>query len=202
MGGDALIVIGLTGKYCAGKNYIATLFAEKDIPVIEVDDLGHEAVEKSKDELIALFGRRIITPQGTVNRRVLGSIVFSKSQALKSLEQAVHPRMVSMCIQIIERYRGQSERAVVINAALLHRMNLDVLCDTVCFVKTPWFLRLARAVKRDNATFSSFMRMNKSQEDIEPSAIRGAKSLHLLKNWGRTAFIHRQVDEFCATMSL
>lgn len=197
-----MIVIGLTGKYCAGKNHIATLFAERDIPIIDVDNLGHEALEKVKPELIALFSRSIITPQGSVDRKVLSSIVFSNPQSLRSLERTVHPQMVAMCITMIEAYREQCERAVVINAALLHRMNLDVLCDTVCFVKTPWFLRLSRAVKRDNATLSSFLRMGKSQEDIEPSTIRGANSLHIIKNWGRTAFIHRQVDEFCATMGL
>ncbi len=202
MGRYALIVIGLTGKYCAGKNSIATLFSERDIPIIDVDLLGHDALELSKNELIALFSRSIISAKGAVDRGQLGSIVFSNAQALRSLEQAVHPRMVAKCIEMIETYRQQSERAVVINAALLHRMNLDVICDTICFVKTPWFLRLARAMKRDNATVSTFLRVDKSQEDIEPSAMRGAKSLHIIKNWGRTAFIHRQVDEFCATMGL
>lgn len=202
MGGNALIVIGLTGKYCAGKNAIATLFAARDIPIIDVDMLGHDALEQAKDELIALFGRRIITAKGAVDRRTLGAIVFSNPQALRNLEHAVHPKMVAMCMRMVESHRNASERAVVVNAALLHRMNLDILCDAVCFVKAPWMLRYMRAVKRDDATLKSFVRMDKSQQDIEPSEIRGSKTLHIIKNWGRSAFIHRQVDEFCATMGL
>ena len=197
-----MTVVGLTGRYCAGKNHIAALFSERNFKVIDVDSLGHDALGQVKDELAALFGKGIITAEGSVDRKKLGALVFGHQSALETLERVVHPQMVAECIRLIERFRDQGEATVVINAALLHRMNLDILCDTVCFVEAPWVVRLFRAIRRDGATLKTFLRVEKSQEDIVSSMIRGAKSLHILKNWGRRAFIHRQVDEFCATMGI
>lgn len=202
MGADALITIGLTGKYCAGKNYVASLFEERGISVIDVDRLGHAALEKSKDELIALFSRTIITREGTVDRKRLGDIVFSDSRALATLEGTVHPHMKQLCIEHIEQARTTGAAGVVINAALLNRMQLDILCDTVCFVKAPLLLRFMRAMRRDHATVTSFINMTKSQKDITPLEIRGVQNLYIIKNWGHSSFIHRQVDEFCGSMGL
>ena len=202
MGADALIAIGLTGKYCAGKNYIASLFEERDIPVIDVDILGHQALQSSHEELIALFGRQIIASDGSVDRKVLGRLVFSDQRALRALEGAVHPKMRQLCIQQLEMYRLRGIRAVLINAALLSRMQLDVLCDVVCFVKAPRLLRLARSMRRDGATIASFLKISASQRDICAHALHGAHDLYIVKNCGPKGFIHRQVDEFCATMLL
>ncbi|HLW21781.1 MAG TPA: dephospho-CoA kinase, partial [Sphaerochaetaceae bacterium] len=107
MGENALIVIGLTGKYCAGKNHVASLLEQRNLEVIDVDALGHDALERSKDELTALFGRRIIDSDGTVNRQILGEIVFSDQRSLATLEGTVHPRMVQLCVQQIEQYRAE-----------------------------------------------------------------------------------------------
>ena len=202
MGADALITIGLTGKYCAGKNHVASLLAQRGLEVIDVDTLGHEALERAKDELTALFGRRIIATDGSVNRKVLGEIVFTDQRSLSALEGTVHPRMVNICIQRLEHYREAGKVGVVVNAALLHRMHLDAVCDTVCFVKAPVLVRLARAMQRDNATIQSFFSIARSQRDITTGMVRGSHSLYIMKNWGSSVFIHRQVDEFCATMGL
>ena len=200
MGVDALITIGLTGKYCAGKNYIASLFTQRNIAVIDVDLLGHQALERSRDELIALFSRSIVAADGSIDRKELGHIVFSDRRALRSLEGTVHPHMKHLCIEQIETYRQQGVPAVVINAALLGRMHLDVLCDSICFVQAPLLLRLVRSIRRDGASIASFFHVVRAQRDITPTAFTGVQNVYLVKNWGSRTFIHRQVAEFCATM--
>ena len=202
MGADALIVVGLTGKYCAGKNFIASSLEGRNLPVIDVDRLGHQALQSSQDELIALFGREIIAADGKIDRKVLRGIVFSNQRALRALEGTVHPKMRRICMEQLESYRTGGTQAVVINAALLSRMHLEILCDVVCFVATPLPIRLARAMQRDGATISSFIKIASSQRDISVQAMRGVQNLYIVKNWGTKRFIHRQVDEFCATMHL
>jgi dephospho-CoA kinase len=39
------MIIGLTGKYCAGKNYIAVLLEARGLPVLDVDKLGYQTLE-------------------------------------------------------------------------------------------------------------------------------------------------------------
>lgn len=202
MGGNALTVLGLTGRYCAGKDYVASLFAARGVSVIDVDRLGHQALESSKEELISHFGTDIINRDSSVDRKRLGSIVFADPAQLSRLEQLVHPHMARTCIRMIEDERTAGKGSVLINAALLHRMGLDILCDAVCFVHAPCILRLIRAIHRDSATVGSFMRVERAQQDIRVGTLHGTSTVHILENWGGKPFIHRQVHEFCATMGI
>ena len=195
-------VIGLTGKYCAGKNHVSSRFEHRGIPVVDVDKLGHDAIKSSRDTLLECFGTGIVGASGDIDRKLLGTIVFSDATQLARLEAIVHPKMVETCIRLLEDYRMQGYGCVVLNAALLHRMKLDVLCDAICYVKSPVCLRLVRGIRRDGVTIRSFLRIERSQKDIAVKELRGAATIHVLRNWGRSAFIHRQVDAFCDTMGL
>ena len=202
MGGDALIVIGLTGRYCAGKNHIASLFERRGFALIDVDKLGHQTLQEARESLAVTFGREILIEDGAIDRKKLGAIVFSDAHRLHQLEQIVHPLMVRQCLRMVEHQRALGAYAVVLNAALLHRMKLDAWCDAVCFVSAPKWLRLLRAIRRDKATVSSFLRVERSQRDIRVGMIDGARTVHIVENWGPVPFIHRQVQEFCATMGI
>jgi len=197
-----LRVIGLTGKYCAGKNHVASCFEHRGIPVLDVDKLGHEAIKFSHDTLLECFGTGIVGQSGEIDRKRLGAIVFSDSAQLSRLEAIVHPKMVETCIRLLEDYRMQGYGCVVLNAALLHRMKLDVLCDAICYVSSPVCLRFVRGIRRDGVAIHSFLRIERSQKDIAVKDLRGAATIHVLRNWGRSTFIHRQVDAFCDTMGL
>lgn len=197
-----MIVVGLTGKYCAGKNLVSSRFEHRGIPVLDVDKLGHDAIKSSHDILLKCFGTGIVGQSGEVDRKRLGAIVFSDAAQLARLEAIVHPKMVEACIRILEDYRMQGTRCVVLNAALLHRMKLDVLCDAICYVASPVCLRFVRGIRRDGVTIRSFLHVERSQKDIAVKELRGAATVHVLLNWGRSTFIHRQVDAFCDTMGL
>lgn len=197
-----MITIGLTGPYCAGKNQVADLFIARGFPMIEVDALGHEALREAQGELVSAFGAGIVSGDGGIDRKRLGVLVFADADKLRKLESIVHPRMVASCIRLLEQYGKADTVAVVVNAALLHRMHLDAVCDAVCFVTSPLWVRYRRAVDRDHATCRSFFRIWRAQRDIAPSGIDGPAILHIVKNSRDRAFIHRQVDEFCATMGI
>ena len=71
------MIIGLTGKICAGKDTFASLLPEDRFAVIDVDALGHEALAENKDKVAEAFGADVIRSDGTVDRKKLGAIVFS-----------------------------------------------------------------------------------------------------------------------------
>lgn len=199
MGGDALITIGVTGRYCSGKSHIVTLL---DLPTIDVDKLGYGAMELAKDQVIATFGETIVTPEGEIDRQRLGKIVFNDREELTKLEQLLHPHMQQEVFKLLKEYREKGEKAVVINAALLQRMKLDLLCDYLCYIYAPRLLRYKRAVARDRATIASFLRMERSQKDINWKNLTQSIPLYILKNYGRETFISRQVEQFCVSIGL
>ena len=194
-----MIVIGVTCKYCSGKSYVTSLF---NLPTVDVDKLGYGAMEKAKEEVIATFGASIVTPQGEVDRKSLGKIVFNDNEELTKLEKLLHPHMQQEVFKLLKEHAGRGERGVVINAALLKRMQLDLLCDYICYIYAPRLLRYRRAVARDGATIASFLKMERSQRDIDYKYLTQPIPLYILKNNGREDFISRQVEQFCVSIGL
>ena len=75
-------VIGLTGGIATGKSSIARFFQEKGAVVIDADQLAREAVEpgsRGLAEVVAAFGSDVLAPDGRLDRKRLGGLVFSDS---------------------------------------------------------------------------------------------------------------------------
>jgi len=197
-----LIVIGVSGKYCAGKSMVAHLIASKGYKEVDVDVLGHRALKESSDELINAFSDMIVTPPGDINRGALKAIVFSDSKKLRQLESIVHPKMVGWVEQEIEKEEKKGTKAIIINAALLHRMHLDLLCDIICYVHTPLLLRYTRAKVRDKINLKKFLQVNEAQKDINSTLFNTNGDVYMIKNIGKKKYIHRQVDEFCINIGI
>ncbi|WP_455381326.1 dephospho-CoA kinase [Salinispira pacifica] len=157
-------MIGITGKYCAGKNRVAALMEARGYRSIDVDRLGHEALELERGRVRDRFGGRVVT-EGGVDRRALGAVVFADPDARRDLEAIVHPRMVAMVKQIIERSPAEQ---FCINAAILYRMGLNSLCDAVLWVYAPAPVRLYRAFRRDHTGLSAALHRMRSQSDVIP----------------------------------
>ena len=92
------MIIGLTGKSCSGKDYVARLFGEEFV-VIDEDNLGHVALDNNREKLVAAFGDSIIT-DGKVDRKKLGPIVFSDKEKLEKLNSISHPWMVAETLRL------------------------------------------------------------------------------------------------------
>jgi dephospho-CoA kinase len=129
-----------------------------------VDRIGHLTLIDSKDRVLSQFGQQILDPEGNIDRRKLGEIVFSSRRQMERLESIVHPDMVR---RVKEEIRSNGNR-IVINAALLFKMGLQGYCDKVICVTAPFFLRLRRAVRRDSRSFSSVWKLMLSQRGICP----------------------------------
>jgi dephospho-CoA kinase len=139
-------LIGLTGLYCAGKNYAARVFERHGIPVFDVDKAGHEVIAVKKQEIAACFGGDILGEDGAVDRKKLGAKVFGKPEELRALEAIVHPatnRLVNEWIRVREG------ATAVINAALLHKCDCFDRLDGIIIIHAPLPVRLWRAKKRD-----------------------------------------------------
>lgn len=194
-------VIGLTGKASAGKNVVASSFAEQGCEIIDVDQLGHSVLEQNQGLLGETFGPEIIRG-GKVNRKALGTLVFSDPEKLKALETITHPAMVEECKRLIEKAEKQGKEALLINAALLYRMQLYRLCDHVVLVKAPLFSRLLRSKKRENVSLKKFLARERAQQDIREDVFPSSLPVFILRNDSDKALIHRQVTAYCATIGI
>lgn len=151
-----MIVIGLTGGIASGKSTISNMLRELGAAVIDVDIVGRDVVSQggnAYNRIIESFGSDILMSNGEINRKKLGNIVFSDEEKLKLLNEITHPAIIENVNNIIEGYKKQHKRAVVIDAAILIEMGLNKYVDCVWLVSVDRETQLKRVMERDK--FSS-----------------------------------------------
>lgn len=188
------LIIGLSGKSCSGKNFIAELLQQEGFESFDADKAGHVALESSVDELIKVFGPKVITKEGKPDRKALGSIVFSDKKELKKLENITS----KVIFQMGEEFCLQSKSSLVlINAAILHKLKLDELCDAIIHVQASFSLRARRAIERDGISLEQFRKRNLSQKSINKKNYCKSKPVFVVINRDNTPDTSRQIKEIC-----
>jgi len=191
------MIIGLTGKYCSGKSSIAEEFEKKGYYIIEVDKLGHAALNIKRTEIEETFGNGVILNE-EVNRRALGRIVFRNSNKRDQLEKIVHPVMVQEVKDILEKHHGEN---ILIDAAILARMGLHKFCDAVIWVTAPFFKRLDMALYRDNrGVFFALSRMF-SQRKLKSNLTKKHVDTYIIHNTGDLNSLSDKVENILKTIN-
>jgi dephospho-CoA kinase len=188
-GRSTSMVVGLIGRYCAGKDSVARVFAAAGFAVIDGDHLGHQALVDLAPEVIGAFGAVVAGSDGKVDRKALGRLVFSDQAALRRLESIVHPSMAARARAIA----STAATDVLINAAVLQRMGLLALCDAVVFVIAPLPIRICRAVRRDQLSLGDALARASSQRDIRPQFDDRAVDTYIVRNAGSARSLERRV---------
>jgi len=203
------MLIGLTGKYCAGKNHTAAILERHGLPVLDVDKLGHAALENKKDEVFSRFGNDVKNPDGSVNRRLLNEKVFGKRSEITALEAIVHPQADRMALEWITSQKGKS---CVINAALLHKMAVFGQFNCILVVDAPFFVRLLRAKRRDKLSWVSILRIMMNQKRFTLQYLAVNADIYIVENSGTKGFLpgsaanetklERQISEILSKLEL
>jgi dephospho-CoA kinase len=136
-----MLTIGLTGGIGSGKSTVAKMLAELGAPSFDADKVGHEIYlpgAPAYHDVIAAFGNAIVAPDGTIDRKKLGPIVFADPAQLKRLEAIVHPRMFERMGQMVAEMRAKGVTApIVIEAAILIEAHWQPLFDEIWLVVAP-----------------------------------------------------------------
>lgn len=141
------MIIGITGGSGAGKSTASAFFRKNGYYIADTDKIGHSVILPGKNayiELINVFGNEILNNDKTVNRKKLGSIVFSDSDKLKELNRITHFYITEDLKKIIKENKN-----VAIDGALLIESGISKMCDKVIFVSCPLEERIQRIIKRD-----------------------------------------------------
>lgn len=153
-----MTVIGLTGGSGSGKSLVASILAERGIPVIDADRVYHTLLEGGgvmTEELVAAFGRDIVHKNGRICRKALAAAVFGKPNTpalLHTLNTITHKYVMREAEKMLSAYSTDGARAVLLDAPQLFEANADRLCDVVIGVIADEALRLARILARDGIT--------------------------------------------------
>ena len=120
-------IIGLTGGIGSGKSTVSQYLAELGATIIDADKVGHEALTRAdvKKDIAVAFGREVFGPDGEVDRKKLGPVVFGSPEALAKLNHIMHRRMRTMMEDRLAQYKKQGVGVVVMEAAVLLETDAD-----------------------------------------------------------------------------
>jgi len=196
--GDSPLLLGLTGLYCAGKNRVAGLLEKRGIPVLDVDKLGHAALESEKAAVAARFGKGVIAPDGSVDRRALGEKVFGQSGELAALEAIVHPAANALTDAWLAEKRSPAPAFLAVNAALLHRSSAFGRLKAIIIVKAPLLARLCRARKRDKLPLGKLLARFRQQSEFSSQYLKTNSDIYIVNNSGSSGTqerLEKRLDE-------
>lgn len=145
-------LIGMTGGIATGKSAVTRRLQKLGASAINCDKLGHQAYlpgTLAYQQLIKEFGESILNQDSTINRRALGTIVFSDKNKLTLLNQIVWPEIARMVEDKIAKMNQDDVRICVIEAAVLFEAGWDMVVNEVWVTTVPENEAIKRIVERD-----------------------------------------------------
>jgi len=124
-------VIGLTGNIGTGKSTVAEMLAELGAEVIDADKVAHEMMRPGTPvhaAVVEAFGPEVLSPDGKIDRRLLGTLVFTDPAALARLEAITHPATIEA---ISRRISVTFARVVAVEAIKLFEAGMADAYDSV-----------------------------------------------------------------------
>jgi dephospho-CoA kinase len=157
------IVIGLTGGIGCGKTTVANFFANLGIDIIDADIAARKVVAPNSNALLQIsqhFGNTFIMPDGTLNRALLRSQIFSNEADKQWLNHLLHPLIRQTILEEIQQ--SQSPYCLLV-APLLIENNLQSLVARILVIDIGESAQVKRAVLRDPSSSDEIKRIIASQ---------------------------------------
>ena len=135
-----MLRVGLTGGIASGKTTVGRMFVELGARLIDADAIVHELFrpgEAVNQAVVDAFGDRVRAVDGTIDRTVLGEVVFNNLQARERLNSIVHPAVIQRQSDWLDDLSAREPDAIgIVDAALMIEVgtyrNYDKLVVVVC----------------------------------------------------------------------
>ena len=188
-------VIGLTGGIASGKSSVSHHFEQRGAVVIDADQLSRQAVRPGSPALTriaAIFGADILLPDGQLDRKQLGAMVFADPSKRRQLEQILHPEIRRLAEAQIAAAAEAGKRLVFYMAPLLIEAGATDRVDEIWVVTVSPDIQLARLMARDGISAEEAARIISSQM---PLAEKEKYGRIVIDNSGTPEQTRRLLDE-------
>ncbi|TPH12048.1 dephospho-CoA kinase [Litorilituus lipolyticus] len=142
-------IVGLTGGIGSGKTTVSDQFNALGVSIIDADIIAREVVapkSQALGEISHHFGEDFINQDGSLNRALLRSRIFSNEEDKHWLNSLLHP-LIRQKIQ--EQCADAKSKYCILVAPLLIENNLLQLVDRVLVVDVSETIQLERTLQRD-----------------------------------------------------
>ena len=162
-----MLRVGLTGSIGVGKSFVASIFLELGCHVVDADQTAREVVMPGTPGLKALteaFGEEILNPDGTLNRKQLGAVVFNDESQRQRLNHILHPFIIERQDEIMNAWEAEDQGGIgIIDAALMIESGGYKRFDKLIVVHCRPEVQLERLMLRDKLSRDEALRRINSQ---------------------------------------
>jgi len=196
-------VVGLTGGIASGVSLVASMFRELGAAVIEADRIARDVVAPGTPayrKIIDVFGREVVLPDGSLDRRRLGALVFKDPSARRRLNTIPHPEIRRRITEQVERTAAERPEAVILVdiPLLLDTAGPDAFdLDAVIVVQATPEQQIARLMARDGLTREEAESRLAAQR---PIAEKATEADWVIDNSGSIEQTRVQVDSLWGTL--
>ena len=189
-------IIGLTGNIACGKSVVVQTLAALGVHTCDADAVTRTLQQPGQavyHAIVAAFGPTIVAPDGSIDRRALGSIVFADPVQLKRLEQLIHPAVRQHILQwlaALPQGTADAPTIAVIDAIKLIESGWPAHCNTVWVVTAPRATQITRLMQTRGLTEAEAIIRIDAQS---PQADKVAQAHHVFANTGTLASLQQQV---------
>ncbi len=166
-----MLHVGLTGNIASGKSAAALFFAEMGAHVIDADQVAHDLQRPGTPtfhRIVSAFGPEILTPNGEIDRKKLGRLVFADTERRLQLNALIHPGVGAAILQrIFELEQSSSSGIVLVDAALMVETGGYKMYHRLIVVTCAPSLQISRLMSRDGLTELEARARMDSQMPIE-----------------------------------
>lgn len=166
-------VFGLTGGIGTGKSTVARMFLESGIAVVDADRIAREITEPGKpahEEITRTFGSGILLPDGGIDRKKLGAIVFAKAGKRALLEAITHPVIAREIAEALGKLESEGRDIAIVEAALIYEAGRKGRFEKVIAVRCDRDQQVRRLMARDSITKEDAELRISSQMDPDEKA--------------------------------
>jgi dephospho-CoA kinase len=191
-----MLRVGLTGGIASGKTTVGAMFVELGCHLIDSDSITHQLFEPgqaTRDSVIREFGPRVVAPDGTIDRRVLGEIVFKDPGERSKLNAIVHPAVIRRQQDWLKEVEARDPAAIaIVDATLMIEIGTYKTYDKVVVVFCPPEIQRQRLRLRSTLTDQQIESRIESQM---PMAEKVKYADYVVDNSGSLDRTREQVQE-------
>jgi len=189
--------IGLTGGVACGKSTVGAMLAERGAYYLQADTLAHQLYDPGQatyNSVVARFGREILNPDGTIDRRLLANAAFPNRIA--ELNAIVHPAVVAAQ----NRWMADVERTdpsgiTVVEAALIMEAGAAPDFDKLIVVTCNLEQKVERYSQRAKISLEEARKEVQRRSAAQLSdAEKASRADYVIDNSGTIADTARQIE--------
>ncbi len=193
--GKTTLILGVTGNIASGKSQVAELLRQRGASVLSADQLAREVVAPGTRLLKALaseFGEKIIREDASLDRELLGRLVFADEARRQRLNALLHPAIARLAEEHLATLVASGPPLVVYEAPLLFEAGAESRVDKVLVVTISSVLQVERLMARDHCSLLEAQRRIAAQM---PQQQKVARADYLIDNSGSFTELEQAVAD-------